>query len=190
MLAAMIIVRPGSRRMAGHTLRGQCTVRSKPASGGATAAPLGDVAEGTVLYEGAFASALYRVKMLSIASCTATLTASPFLVFAGSDGISLTGKLAITGMVSGFGIFTTAALTVCTKSYITRCFATGTRGRVRAETLSMLGKTKSHEFALAETKAPQGFFSMFSTCSANNFNLFVHKELVRDRLLRRSLVKQ
>uniref|UniRef100_A0A7S0QVI7 Uncharacterized protein n=1 Tax=Cryptomonas curvata TaxID=233186 RepID=A0A7S0QVI7_9CRYP len=125
-------------------------------------------AENTYLYEGAFATGVRRVKVLSLGTLLLSVTAGPVLLASGSVLQGVMGAA-----VMAFGTAATAAAHMVTTPYVLslRRLADGS---FQAETALITGTIKQTHFTRHEVLPSS---RPFCTFSAKGHYFYVHKEL-------------
>jgi hypothetical protein len=71
-----------------------------------------------LVYEGAMARPLKRIKMVSLTSCTLSIISMPLLAVFGNQDVSLAGRVAVAFTAGCFGVGTTAFVHFIGKTYI------------------------------------------------------------------------
>jgi hypothetical protein len=152
-----------------------------------------------LVYEGPFTGMLRRLRRISIGTSAMSLIGFPLTFVFGipNSSVSAAGQVAIVGTVLISSLSSTAFLHLVTNPYVTKLqeevennsdTTSEADRRFKATKLNLLGNEIENQFYLSEVTKPTSRLAAYTSCCANNENMYIHgKELMKDESLRETL---
>eukprot|EP00160_Parvularia_atlantis_P006062 Unigene15272_Nuclearia_a/m.45671 Unigene15272_Nuclearia_a/g.45671 ORF Unigene15272_Nuclearia_a/g.45671 Unigene15272_Nuclearia_a/m.45671 type:complete len:160 (+) Unigene15272_Nuclearia_a:3-482(+) len=152
----------------------------------------------SVIYRGALARTILRLKRVSLTSSALAVAASPFLTAVGDTAVPLAGRIAITSTVAIFGLGSTGLLSFLFRPYVSELRvnrAVEAKGhgddaavKVTATTYNFWTRPVQTTFTLDDVQPPGA--RPFVSFTARGQPFYVHEELITDEALRMRIAEQ
>ncbi|KAL4423110.1 hypothetical protein ABPG77_004793 [Micractinium sp. CCAP 211/92] len=145
--------------------------------------------EDELVYVGPFASAVKRVKNLSLFSCACALAAGPIILGMDAAATTTTAKVSIVTTLATFGVFTTGLLSWFTQPYVQQLRYERGSDTLEATTLTLLARPRVDRFHIAEVGEVEGVHPL-SSFQARGRRYYVDAEHFPDKALLARLMPQ
>ena len=135
------------------------------------------------IYNAPFATPLKRLKQFSIVSCSASILASPLLIFASGDSVSTMSKVMLTVPLVGFGVFSTALLYWFASPYVTRIFLSSLHNNYVIEKYNFFAKSylvqvSKDSITIKHNSAnPMATFAALNMSETKNELFYIHEPM-------------
>jgi transmembrane protein 70 len=142
-----------------------------------------------VVYEGAMADTLRRVKVLSITTCCLSVAGGPLVTFFTSPDLSVIAKGAVASMMVMLSASTTAALHWFASPYVRKLTWTPGSNEMEVEVLSWIATPLRRTIKLSDVKTPMTQRPVVTFAANGNF-YYVDKDNFPNAELLKKLAKK
>lgn len=138
-----------------------------------------EIPEGrTEIYSGNLTRQIRNIKVFTLMTSTAGLTAQPFFYLKAveNDNIAIFGMIALVGFLS---VVTPLVIHVVTKKYVTCLYYNAKEDKYIANTYSLFLRTKEHTFTPDDVVVPD-VTGPFTSCIIKGTPLYLEQQLFRE----------